>query len=147
MYRRMRSMGVVMGLGLAAGCGGVTVHEVSSTSPNALPVITVERLQACTDEFGGLLEPGQYNFHPVVEVDTDGINRGVEMVGIPKSVFIRKSRADPVQHALSGRSLSEKILTDFWTAPNLFQACAQFVRACGFGESATNFHPMLPVPS
>jgi hypothetical protein len=76
-------MGVVMGLGSAAGCGGVTVHQVSPASPHTFPAITVERIQQCVVEHGEQLGPGNYNFHPVVEVDPNGITHGVETLGIP----------------------------------------------------------------
>ncbi len=82
MVRFVRSLGVVMGLGLA-GCGGVIVREVSPANSRVLPAITVERIQACTAEYGGQLEPGRYNFNPVVKVDTDGVTRGVEIPEIP----------------------------------------------------------------
>lgn len=84
MHRFVRALGAVMGLGLV-GCGGVTVREVSPASAHALPAMTIERLQACTDEFGGQLEPGRYDVHPVVKVDTDGIVRGVELTEIPRT--------------------------------------------------------------
>jgi len=81
--RFWRSMVVVVGCGATAGCGGVTVHEVSPASPNSLPAITIARIQGCTAEFGKQLEPGSYNFNPIVEVDRDGYKRGVEMSGVP----------------------------------------------------------------
>lgn len=82
MHRFVRLLGALTGLGLA-GCGGVTVREASPPGPHALPAATVERIQACTAEFGGQLEPGRYNVHPVVKVDTDGIVQSVELTELP----------------------------------------------------------------
>lgn len=70
-------------LAAVTACGGVKVHEFAPVGAISLQPITVERIQGCADEFGGQLNRGDYKFHPIVQVDTDGVKRGVEIEGIP----------------------------------------------------------------
>jgi hypothetical protein len=69
--------------GCGSGVGQVTVQEVSSAHPHALPRMTVDRLRQCFADYGEQLGPGRYHFKPVVTVDPDGLKRGVETPDMP----------------------------------------------------------------
>lgn len=82
---RKRLWAGVVGLALCScgsGLGQVTVQEVSSDNPS-LPNMTVDRIQGCFATYGGQLGPGRHQFNPVVEVNQDGVKRGVSTPDMP----------------------------------------------------------------
>lgn len=60
-------------------------REQHQNARHLLPDITVERLQACVEEYGSQLEPQSYRVEAKVQVDPEGRKQDVVVGGIPDS--------------------------------------------------------------